>query len=257
MILLLLPKPCTESKEGVDCGALTCEDAACYIFRNAIRIPLMATAEQRRAAIADVIGALCYALLCSFEAATHALKGAPTTALAERQAAFATEEYERYRVLRTRLNELTTDPDRSMAAFRAALDAFYRTTIAEDWLESQVFQFVGDTITTDFTEIIGARLDDETAAAVRRALSDRSEQEAFALEQIMEALSLDGDEAQQRMRAFAGTMVGQALNTLREALETSDALEVVLGEGGTKEVVLELLGRHRERLERLGLDTLE
>jgi hypothetical protein len=217
----------------------------------------MATADQRKAAIADVIGALCYALLRSFEAATHALKAAPTTALAERQAAFATEEYERYRVLRARLNDLTSDPDRSMEAFRVALDVFYRSTVAEDWLESQVFQFVGDTITTDFADIIGARLDEDTAAAVRRALTDRGEQEAFALDQIMEALTHDGDEAQKRMRAFAGTMVGQALNTLREALETSDALEVVLGEGGTKEVVLELLGRHRERLERLGLDTLE
>ncbi len=222
-----------------------------------ILVGWMATAEQRRDAIADVIGALCYALLRSFEAATHALKEAPTTALAERQAAFATEEYERYRVLRARLNELTGDPDRSMGAFRTALDVFYRSTVAEDWLESQVFQFVGDTITTDFADIIGARLDEDTAAAVRRALTDRSEQEAFALEQIMEALSLDGDDAQHRMRAFAGTMVGQALNTLREALETSDALEVVLGEGGTKEVVLELLGRHRERLERLGLDSIE
>src|SRR5437879_13593665 len=122
----------------------------------------MATAEQRRAAIADVIGALCYALLCSFEAATHALKGAPTTALAERQAAFATEEYERYRVLRARLNELTADPDRSMAAFRAALDAFYRTTIAEDWVETQVLQLIGDTIPTDFTEIIGPSLDEQS-----------------------------------------------------------------------------------------------
>ena len=217
----------------------------------------MATAEERKAAIADVIGALCYALLRSFEAATHALKAAPTTALAERQAAFATEEYERYRVLRARLNELTSDPDRSMSAFRTALDVFYRSTVTEDWLESQVFQFVGDTITTDFADIIGARLDDDTAAAVRRSLTDRGEQEAFALDQIMQALAHDGDEAQKRMRAFAGTMVGQALNTLREALETSDALEVVLGEGETKEVVLELLGRHRERLERLGLDTLE
>jgi len=217
----------------------------------------MSTAEQLKAAIADVIGALCYALLRSFEAATHALKAAPTTALAERQAAFATEEYERYRVLRARLNELTSDPDRSMEAFRIALDVFYRSTVAEDWLESQVFQFVGGTITTDFADIIGARLDEETAAAVRRSLTDRGDQETFALEQILEALSRDGDEAQKRMRAFAGTMVGQALNTLREALETSDALEVVLGEGGTKEVVLELLGRHRERLERLGLDTIE
>jgi len=217
----------------------------------------MSTAEQLKAAIADVIGALCYALLRSFEAATHALKAAPTTALAERQAAFATEEYERYRVLRARLNELTSDPDRSMEAFRIALDVFYRSTVAEDWLESQVFQFVGGTITTDFADIIGARLDEETAAAVRRSLTDRGDQETFALEQILEALSRDGDEAQKRMRAFAGTMVGQALNTLREALETSDALEVVLGEGGTKEVVLELLGRHRERLERLGLDSIE
>lgn len=217
----------------------------------------MATAEQRKAAIADVIGALCYALLRSFEAATHALRSAPTTALAERQAAFATEEYERYRVLRARLSELTDDPDRSMEAFRVALDIFYRSTVTEDWLESQVFQFVGDTITTDFADIIGARLDEDTAAAVRRSLSDRGEQEMFALEQIMESLSHGDEEAQKRMRAFAGTMVGQALNTLREALETSDALEVVLGEGGTKEVVLELLGRHRERLERLGLDSIE
>jgi hypothetical protein len=216
----------------------------------------VATAEQRKAAIADVIGALCYALLRSFEAATRAMMEAPSTALAERQAAFATEEYERYRVLRARLSDLTKDPDRSMSAFRTTLDAFYRSTVANDWLEAQVFQFVGDSITTDFADIIGARLDEETAAAVRKALTDRGEQDAFALQQIADALSADGD-AQNRMRAFAGTMVGQALNTLRETLETSDALEVVLGEGGTKEVVLELLGRHRERLERLGIDSLE
>jgi hypothetical protein len=217
----------------------------------------MATAAERKQAIADVIGALCYALLWSFEAATRALRGAPTTALAEQQAAFATDEYERYRVLRARLNELTEDPERSMDAFRTPLDAFYRATAAEDWLEAQVFQFVGGTITTDFAEIIGGHLDEDTAGAVRQALTGRTDQEIFALDQIMTALKDAVDTAQDRMRAFAGTMVGQALNTLREALETSDALEVVLGEGGTKEVVLELLGRHRERLERLGLDTLE
>jgi len=217
----------------------------------------MATAAERKQAIADVIGALCYALLWSFEVATRALRAAPTTALAEQQAAFATDEYERYRVLRARLNELTENPDRSMDAFRLPLDAFYRTTATQDWLEAQVFQFVGGTITTDFAEIIGLQLDEGTAEAVRQALTGRTEQEVFALDQIMTALKDEGDAAQERMRAFAGSMVGQALNTLREALETSDALEVVLGEGGTKEVVLELLGRHRERLERLGLDTIE
>jgi hypothetical protein len=38
------------------------------------------------------------------------------------------------------------------------------------------------------------------------------------------------------------------MNRLREALLENDALEVVLGEGGVKDLVLELLGRHRERL---------
>src|SRR5258708_39285960 len=102
MILPLLPKPFTESKEGVDCGVLTCEDAACYMFCNGGSERLMATAEQRRTAIADFIGALCYPLLSSFEAATDALKVAPTTALAEKQESFSTQENQRYRVLRSR-----------------------------------------------------------------------------------------------------------------------------------------------------------
>ena len=218
----------------------------------------MVTEAGRKQAVVDLVGALCYALLQSFEAAARGATTAPTIALAEQQTSFAAGELERFRVLRERLTRLTNDPEAAMSAFRAPLDAFFAEARPEGWLETQVFHFVGDTITTDFAELLAARVDPETAAAVRQALTGRIEQQAFAIEQIGDALEREGEEAQKRIARYAGAFVGQGLNTLREALLENDALAVLLdGEEGVKEMVLELLGRHRERLERLGLDRID
>ena len=144
-----------------------------------------------------------------------------------------------------------------METYRASMDAFYDQSLPSSWLEAQIFHFVGDTLTTDFADILASRVDTETAAALRRALTGRTEQEAFALDQILAAIEEVGDVASLGVGSYVGSFVGQALNRLRDTLLESDALEIVLGEGAVKDVVLELLGRHRERLERLGLDSLE
>lgn len=218
----------------------------------------MAVETEHQSAIADLIGALCYGLLRSFEVTAHGAAEAPTVELAERQAEFAVEELERYRHLRARLTALTGDPESALQAFRSPLDAFYDGARAQGWLGTQVFNFVGDTITTDFADILASRLDSETAKAVRHSLTGRTEQEAFALAQIGDALREEGEAAQERIATFAGTIVGHGLNRLREAVLESDALEVVLGgDAAVKECVLEILGRHRERLERLGVDRLD
>jgi len=215
------------------------------------------TVAGRRQAEADLIGSLCYGLLRSFAAAARGTVTAPSISLAEWQAGFAVDEFERYRLLRARLDEITQEPELAMEALRGPLDGFYEAAIADGWLETHVFHFIGDTITTDFAEILGPCLTAPTAEAVHRSLTGRTAQEAFALEQIAEALESDGPEAQARIQRFAGTMVGQAMNRLRDTLLSSNALEIVLGEGGVKPLVLELLARHRERLERLGLDSLD
>jgi hypothetical protein len=212
---------------------------------------------DRSGALAEVTGGLCYGLLRTFQATARACTSAPSPALAERQAGFAHDELDRFRVLRARLNALTGDPESALMAFRATLDAFYDAAGTDDWLDAQVFHYVGDTITSDFVEFLSARVDADTADALRASLTGRSEQEAFALEQIEAALAREGAVAQERIGRFARSLVGAALNRLRDALFESDALERLLGAGGVKELVLELLGRHRERLERLGLDTLE
>ena len=208
-------------------------------------------------AAARVVGALAYALLRVFQLSAAASAWAPTLTLRERQAAFAVEEFERYGILRRRLATMSQDAEGAMSQFRGPLDAFFDAAPAADWLEAQVFQYIGDAISTDFAELIAPHLDDKTAAAVRDGLAGRAAHEAFALEQILSILGAD-PAAEAQVAAVTGAIVGNALGRLREAIIDSDALAVVLGgEEHVKDLVLELLGRHRERLERLGLDRVD
>lgn len=208
-------------------------------------------------AAARIVGALAYALLRVFQLSAAVTGTAPSLTLRERQAAFAVEEFERYRVLRKRLSVLTEDPEAAMTPFKAPLDSFFDAAPLSTWLEGQVFQYIGDAIATDFADLIRPHLDERTAAAVREGIAGRGAHEAFALEQILVVLSQD-PQAEERVGAAIAAIVGNALGRLREAIETSDALAVILGgEEYVKELVLELLGRHRERLERLGLDRVD
>ena len=210
-----------------------------------------------REAVARILGALAYALIRVFQLSAQAAGTAPSLALRERQAAFAIEEFERYQVLRRRLGVFTDDVEAAMGPFRGALDSFFDAAPISAWLDAQVFQYIGDAISTDFAELIAPHLDEKTAAAVREGLAGRAAHEAFALEQILGMLGAD-PEAENRVAAVTGAIVGNALGRLREAIITSDALAVVLGgEEQVKDLVLELLGRHRERLERLGLDRVD
>lgn len=218
----------------------------------------MVTEAARKEAVADIVGGLCYALLRVYQITAAATAGAPSIDLAERQAAFAHDEFARHRRLRARLDELTAEPQAAMDRFRETVDAFYVAAQTDRWLESQTFHFVGNTITTDFAEIVASRFDDKTAAAVREALTGRTEQESFALGQILDAIEAEGAPARDRVAHYTASLVGAGLNRFREALLGSNSLEVVLGgPEAVKDVVLELLGRHRERLVRLGIEQLE
>lgn len=207
--------------------------------------------------MAQVVAGIAYALLRVFQVSAQVTAVAPGLGLRDRQAAFAVEEFERYRILRRRLGVLTDRPEDALERFRTAIDAFYDVAPTSEWLDAQVFHYVGDTITADFAELFAAHVDERTAAAVREALTGRGAHESFALAQVLEALGADAG-LEDRITSVAGKVVGDAINRLRDAVLESDALAVVIGgEAAVKELVLELLARHRERLERLGLDRLD
>src|SRR5438309_11894858 len=110
--------------------------ASCRLSVGGSRMPTQAVRKQ---AVVDLVGALCYALLQSFEAAARGATTAPTIELAEQQVSFASDELERFKVLRAHLAHLTHDPEAAMSAFRAPLDAFFQQARPEGWLETQVF----------------------------------------------------------------------------------------------------------------------
>lgn len=211
----------------------------------------------RDQAVAEVVGAIAYALLRVFQISAQVTLVAPNLALRERQAAFAVEEFERYRIVRRRLAILTEDPEAALARFSPTLDAFYEAAPVEAWLDAQVFHYVGDAITTDFAGIIAAHLDERTAAAVHEALTGRGAHASFALAEIQRWMA-ENAALEERVAAVAGRVIGEAMNRVRDTILVSDTLALVLGgEGEVKGLILELLARHRERLERLGLDQLD
>lgn len=214
-------------------------------------------ADRNAEALAEVLGALAYALLRVFQLSAAATATSPTIGLAEAQAGFAVEELERFRALRRRLDRLTPSPETALARFREPVDAFFDAAPIHDWLSVQVFQFLGDAIAADFAGLLALRIDRASAEAVRDALGSRGAHEAFALEQVRDVIASDPS-AVTRAVKVAGTIVGNALGTLRTAILESDALAVVLGgDDAVKQLVMELLAEHRERLERLGLEQVD
>jgi hypothetical protein len=58
--------------------------------------------------------------------------------------------------------------------------------------------------------------------------------------------------------AYARRIVGEALTQTRRALDRSVLLQELLGRAeGEKRLVLDLLARHRGRLDRLGVERIE
>jgi hypothetical protein len=214
---------------------------------------------DRSEALAEVLGALAYSLLRVFQLSAAATAVAPTLALAEAQGDFAVEELERYRRLRRRVDAIAPSGsvETVMLRFKGALDAFYDAAPTDDWLSIQVFQFLGDAIAMDFAGMLAQFIDRDSAESVRDALGTRGAHEAFALAQARRIMAEDPGAADRAVKV-AGSIVGSALSSLRQAVLESDALAVVLGsEDEVKRLVMELLANHRERLERLGLEPVE
>jgi hypothetical protein len=140
--------------------------------------------------------------------------------------------------------------------FLPYFEAFYKRTEPADWIEGQTFHYTGDALVSEFMEEVGALVDPVTARVVKEA-SDRDAQEAFALDELMRAISADPT-VRRRIAAYARTISGEALTQTSRALESAPLLREFLGgDEGEKRLLLELLERHRARLDRLGIDFVD
>lgn len=214
---------------------------------------LVAGADPR--AVAEVLAALSYGERRAQRRAWDTVGLAPDAQAREQQQHIAEREGRNLELLEARLDEIGSRDLEEQ--FRPFFDGFFEATGPEDWVEAQTFHYVGDSLVSDFADVLMRTLDRVTAQVVGTSLCERDEQDAFALDQITRALQED-PAARERVAAYARKVVGEALTHTRRALDATEALEELLGgEEGVKRVLLDMLDHHRRRLDRLGIEPVE
>ena len=205
--------------------------------------------------MAQVVAALSYGERLASRRAGQAAGLAPDARGRNHQQDVEARERRYADLLEYRLGELGS-PE-MVDAFRPYFDAFFDRTDPTDWLEAQAFHYVGDAMVRDFGEVLVPTLDPVSAELVRSALSDRDAQEAFALDELTRGTA-DDPAARERVAVYSRKVIGEALTHTRRALTDTGALsELVGGAEGEKRMLLEILERHRERFDRLGIEPVD
>ncbi len=216
-------------------------------------------------ATVEVLGALAYGQLRSFESSARALRSAPDAVAADQLAELAVREHRAYAALRDHLTARTDLAAAVMDRQKPHFDAYFDRVPLDDWCGANVFFAIGLPIAADFGRALAPTLDPETAVVVVGALADRAPFEAFARERLAEQLV--DDTARERARRQAADMLGRALTAFQGVIADTDALKVLLehdaseegisGETRVKQLAVTVLEGHRRRLVALGLEDVD
>jgi hypothetical protein len=205
--------------------------------------------------VAEVLAALAYGERCGAKRSKDAVELAPDAHSRAEQQHVADRERQNWELMEARLHELGEDALTDL--FKPFFDAFFEHTQPADWIEAQAFHYVGDAMVSDFADVLAPLLDRVSAEVVRRALGDREAQETFALDELTRSIEEDPRVAE-RIRRYSQRIVGEAVTQTSRALGATEGLRTLLGgdEAG-KRFILSLLDRHRQRLDRLGIDPVD
>jgi tRNA-(MS[2]IO[6]A)-hydroxylase (MiaE)-like len=207
------------------------------------------------AVVAEVLAALAYGERCGADRAQQAVALAPDGRSRSEQQHVADRERENWELIEARLRELGEEG--LMERFKPFFDAFFEHTEPSDWIEAQTFHYVGDALVSDFADVLVPLMDRISGELVRRALGDREGQEVFALDELTRALETDPGNAE-KIRVYAQRIVGEGFTQTGRALGATEGLRALLGGADAgKRLVLSLLDRHRQRLDRLGIEPVD
>jgi tRNA-(MS[2]IO[6]A)-hydroxylase (MiaE)-like len=208
-----------------------------------------------RGPVAEILAALSYGERLAERRAADGAGLAPDARGRQHQADVAVREGRAADLLEARLAELgSVDMQQVFAPF---FDAFFEHTRPSDWIELQTFHYVGDALVDDFAEALVPVLDPVSAEVVRRTISSRDEQEAFALDELTRTLERDPGVAEQ-VAEYSRRVIGEAMTQTARALSETAALRELLGgDEVEKRALLDLLDGHRRRLDRLGIEPVD
>jgi hypothetical protein len=214
-----------------------------------------AAAEDDTRFTAEILAALAYGEQLGAERARRSVGLAPDARSRGEQEHIADLERANWDLVHARVRELGGEDQIELV--KPYFDAFFQQTEPHGWVEAQTFHYVGDALVADFADELVPLVDPVSGEVIRRALRDRDAQEGFALDELQRALREDPASAE-RIAEYSRLIVGEALTQTSRALEATSGLRSLLGgaEAG-KRFILTLLDRHRQRLDRLGIEPVE
>ncbi|MFD0631141.1 ferritin-like fold-containing protein [Catenulispora yoronensis] len=185
-----------------------------------------ATTESYRTAVTDLLGLVAYGELTAFERLASDSGLAPTLAGKAQVAGMAAAEFDHFRKVRTRLEEVGAESTAAMAPFVGAVDDFHEHTRPADWLESLVKAYIGDTLTADFYREAARFLDADSRAVVESVLEDMGHG-AFVVEHVRAAIAADPKVAG-RLALWGRRIMGEALTQAQQIATRRPALAALL-----------------------------
>jgi hypothetical protein len=220
--------------------------------------------DELELATVELLGALAYGQLRSFEVTARIIRFAPDAATADGIATLAVGEHAAYRALRDHLGTLTELPTAVMDRQKPYFDRYFNRAPLDDWFGACVFFALGLPLASDFIRAVAPTLDEATAAVVRDALGDRTDFEQGAIRALSEQLETDED--RERARQLTADLLGRALTGFQGVMTETDALKVLLaadtepgesGEARVKRLAISVLEGHRRRAIELHLEDLD
>jgi hypothetical protein len=214
-------------------------------------------AEPAADGVVDLLGLLAYASLVAFFRIADDASLAVSLPDKADLAGMAVTQFGHFQMLSRRLGELGADPQRAMAPFVEAIDAFHARTAPSDWLEGLVKAYVGDGIAADFYRVIAQLLDQPTRDLVLEVLADSGHAE-FAIARVREAITADPAVAG-RLALWARRLVGEALSQAQRVAADRAPLAGLLAGGSAAQLgeigrmFAALADLHAHRMAALGL----
>jgi hypothetical protein len=222
------------------------------------------SSEELQLATVELLGALAYGQLRSFEAVARLIRLAPDARTADELATAAVQEYEQYVALRDHLVELTELPTAVMDRQKPHFDVYFDRAPLDDWFGACLFFALGVPLAGDFIRAVAPSLQPPTADVVLNALGDRTQVQGLAIREL--SGQLDTPAARERARGLTADLLGRALTGFQGVVSETDALKHLLaadleeGESGERHVrrlAVSVMEGHRRRVYELGLEDLE
>jgi hypothetical protein len=220
--------------------------------------------DELELATVELLGALAYGQLRSFEATARVVGLAPDARTADAVAEVAVVEHATYVRLRDHLGRHTQLPTAVMDRQKPHFDAYFDRAPLDDWFGASVFFALGLPIAADFARAIAPALDEETGRLITDALAGREAFRQGSLDQL--AAQLVDEDARERARHLTADLLGRALTSYQGVVSDTDALKVLLAadtdsdesaEQRVKRLAISVLTGHRRRAIELGLEDLD